>query len=141
MNFKKEERFVLRYKRGNATPPPPLLDRLPSRVSGCRRWDDVCAGRDSFPFKQSAMSVRSKLGPSAGVCTLSLYLKGIPWPEMMLFFRILWGCNTIFYQKRFDCDRKSFVTTDEKTNDSKIYFPHCDARRRRNIHIVTAEIL
>lgn len=29
-------------------------------------------GRDSFLFKQSAMSVRSKVGPFAGVCTLPL---------------------------------------------------------------------
>lgn len=31
-------------------------------VSGCRRWDDACAARDSVPFKQSAMLVRSKAG-------------------------------------------------------------------------------
>lgn len=29
------------------------------------------AGRDSFPFKQSAMSVQSKQGLIAGVCALS----------------------------------------------------------------------
>lgn len=31
-------------------------------VSGCRRWDDACAERDSVPFKQSAMLVQSKPG-------------------------------------------------------------------------------
>lgn len=31
----------------------------------------VCAGRDSFPFKQSAMSVRSKLGPFGCVLSFS----------------------------------------------------------------------
>lgn len=50
----------------------PPVDRLSLRVSGCRRWDDMCAERDSFPFKQSAMSVRSKRGPFAGVYTLTL---------------------------------------------------------------------
>lgn len=36
------------------------------------------AGRDSFPFKQSAMSVQSKHGLIAGVCTLALKSQGIP---------------------------------------------------------------
>lgn len=36
------------------------------------------AGRDSFPFKQSAMSVQSKRGLIAGVCALAPKSQGIP---------------------------------------------------------------
>lgn len=49
-------------------------------VSGCRRWDDACAGRDSVPSKQSAVSVWSKPCPFLFLqgWVLSLSSKGIP---------------------------------------------------------------